>query len=84
MAADLNADVTTLLQEVRRDEPGALDRLAQLATLNARQARVVELRYFGGHTMREVADLLGVSLSTAEKDFDKAIAFLHRRIQEAG
>lgn len=60
--------------------PDLHEALGALAALDERQARVVELRFFGGHTAEEVAELLGVSLSTVEGDFRKARAFLHGRL----
>ena len=54
--------------------------LEQLATLNPRQAQVVEMRYFGGFTVPEVAELLEVSVSLVESDFRKASAFLRSRL----
>jgi RNA polymerase sigma factor (TIGR02999 family) len=55
----------------------ALDRLARL---DERQARVVELRFFGGLTAPEVAQLLGVSLRTIEGDWTHARAWLRREL----
>jgi RNA polymerase sigma factor (TIGR02999 family) len=54
--------------------------LEQLAALHERQARIVELRFFGGFTVPEIADLLGVSVSLVEGDFRKASAFLRSRL----
>jgi RNA polymerase sigma factor (TIGR02999 family) len=54
--------------------------LDQLASLHERQSQVVELRFFGGYTMEEIAGLLQISLSTAESDFRKASAFLRGRL----
>ncbi len=51
----------------------ALDRLAQL---DPRQGRIVELRFFGGLTMEEVAEVLGVSKRTVEDDWTHAKAWL--------
>lgn len=51
----------------------ALDRLR---TLSPRQARVVELRYFAGRSIDEVAKELGVSLATVKTDWTAARAFL--------
>jgi RNA polymerase sigma factor (TIGR02999 family) len=51
----------------------ALDRLAEL---HARQAQVVELRFFGGFTVEEIAAQLQMSVSTVESDYRKAAAFL--------
>jgi RNA polymerase sigma factor (TIGR02999 family) len=56
--------------------------LEQLAGLSERQSQVVELRYFGGYTVPEIADLLDVSVSTVESDFRKATAFLRSRLVE--
>lgn len=58
--------------------------LAQLALLDERQARLVELRFFAGLEMPEVAAVLGVSLSTAEREWRAARAWLGRRMQGRG
>lgn len=57
---------------VRLDE--ALDRLAKF---DPRQAKIVELRYFGGLTVEETADLLGISPKTVKRDWSVAKAWLH-------
>jgi RNA polymerase sigma factor (TIGR02999 family) len=51
----------------------ALDRLAER---NGRQAQVVTLRYFGGLTVPEIAEALGVSVGTVERDWRIARAWL--------
>jgi RNA polymerase sigma factor (TIGR02999 family) len=56
--------------------------LEELAGLNERQSQVVELRFFGGYTVPEIAELLEVSVSTVESDFRKATAFLRSRLVE--
>src|SRR5262245_1631592 len=56
--------------------------LEQLASLHERQARIVEMRYFGGFTVPEIADLLEVSVSLVESDFRKASAFLRSRLRD--
>ncbi len=53
----------------------AMDRLSDLCS---RQARVVELRYFGGLNQAEVADVLGISVPTAERDWRIARMMLRR------
>ena len=66
-----------------RDEVDLLgldDALSDLARLHARQARIVELRFFGGLTMAEVSEVLGVSLSTCEADWRMARAWLKREL----
>lgn len=50
--------------------------LEQLQALDPRQARIVELRYFGGLSVAEVADCLEVSVSTVEKEWRAARAWL--------
>jgi len=50
--------------------------LGRLETLNSRQAELVKLRYFVGLSLREAAETMGVSLSTAKDDWSKAKAWL--------
>ena len=55
----------------------ALDEaLEALTQIDARKSRVVELRYFGGLTIEEAANVLGVSLDTAKRDWRMARAWL--------
>lgn len=62
----------------------ALDRaLKDLAELDERQARIVELRFFGGLTMEQAAEHLGISKRTAETDWSLARAWLHRELSSA-
>ncbi len=56
------------------------DLLDELEQLNPRQAEVVVQRFFGGFEVREIAEHLGVSVSTVEKDWRIARAWLRRRI----
>ncbi|USN98001.1 MAG: sigma-70 family RNA polymerase sigma factor [Phycisphaeraceae bacterium] len=56
--------------------------LAKLAEINERQARVVELRFFAGLKVAEVASLLGVSDRTVEMDWRMARAWLRRELGE--
>jgi len=61
------------------DLDAALD---ELASLDEREARVVELRYFGGLTLQETARVLGVSLATAKNDWAHAKAWLFARLDQ--
>ena len=54
--------------------------LEQLATEDPRKARVVELRFFGGLSMNETAQALGISLRTANNDWAFARAWLYRAL----
>ena len=55
----------------------ALDRLAEL---DARQARVVELRYFAGMSVEEVAEVLGISPATVKREWQTARLWLARAL----
>ena len=57
----------------------ALDRLA---VLDARQAKIVELRFFGGLTIDEAAQTLGISPATLKRDWTLARAWLRREVRE--
>jgi RNA polymerase sigma factor (TIGR02999 family) len=54
--------------------------LEKLATLSSRAAQVVEMRYFGGMKVAEVADVLGVATRTVDGDWDFARAWLRREL----
>ncbi len=59
----------------------ALDEaLKQLAEFDERQAKIVELKYFGGMTNEETAGVLGISNVTVRRDWDMAKAWLHKQI----
>ena len=61
----------------------ALDEAMQrLAEAEPRCAQVVEMRFFGGMTMGEVAELLGLSVKTIEKDWRVARAWLYRELSK--
>lgn len=50
--------------------------LEALASIDGRKCRVVELRYFGGLTIEETAQALGISIDTAKRDWRMARAWL--------
>jgi RNA polymerase sigma factor (sigma-70 family) len=59
----------------------ALDEaLERLRELDARQARVVEYRFFGGMTEEETAEALGVGLRTAKRDWARARTWLYAEL----
>ncbi|MCW5979533.1 MAG: sigma-70 family RNA polymerase sigma factor [Bryobacteraceae bacterium] len=59
----------------------ALDEaLLRLSRLDARQCRVVELRFFGGMTEEEIAEYLDVSVRTVKRDWNVARAWLYQQI----
>lgn len=59
----------------------ALDEaLTELGRYDKRLERVVECRFFGGMTMKETAETLGLSLTTTERDWRRARAYLYRAL----
>jgi RNA polymerase sigma-70 factor (ECF subfamily) len=56
------------------------DALHSLAQLNERQSHVVELRFFGGLELEEIAKMLKVSVGTVRRDWSLARAWLHREL----
>jgi RNA polymerase sigma factor (TIGR02999 family) len=60
----------------------ALDEaLRRLSELDGRQAQVVELRFFGGLAVDEIAGILGVTERTVKRDWHKARAFLYHAMR---
>jgi RNA polymerase sigma factor (TIGR02999 family) len=68
-APDANVDVIALE-----------DALAELAALDPRPAQVVEMRFFGGFSVEETADALGVTTRTVINDWNTARAWLYQRL----
>jgi RNA polymerase sigma factor (TIGR02999 family) len=65
------------MSEDRADELIALDEgLGELSKFNPRVAHIVDLRYFGGFSISEVADILGVSEATVNRDWRVARVWL--------
>jgi RNA polymerase sigma factor (TIGR02999 family) len=57
------------------------DALQHLAELDERQGQIVEMKFFGGLTMTEIARVLEISVATVERDWSTARIWLHREIQ---
>ena len=67
----------------RTDEVMAVNEsLSRLEKLDSRQSRIVELRYFGGLTVDEVAEVLGVSSKTVTREWNTAKAWLYGDLKE--
>ena len=58
------------------------DALKSLAALDPRKCQVVELRFFGGMSVEESAEVLGVSVVTVMRDWSTAKAWLHRAMEK--
>lgn len=55
--------------------------LDELAKFDPTQARVIELRYFGGMTIEETAEVMNISPATVKREWTMARAWLYRKIQ---
>jgi len=56
--------------------------ISQLATLNRRQAEMIELAYFGGYTYEEMAEIQGISAATVDRELRVAKRLLGRLLEE--
>jgi RNA polymerase sigma factor (TIGR02999 family) len=82
LAVHVQLDETRVTEESGLDFE-ALDRaLERLAAQDAQQARIVELRYFGGLSIQETAAQLGVSNATVKRDWVVAKAWLLRELRK--
>jgi RNA polymerase sigma factor (TIGR02999 family) len=60
---------------------GDSDLIALDDALNERQAKIVDMKFFGGLSSPEVSDLLGLSRATVDRDWATARAWLHRQVR---
>lgn len=68
-------------------QPDLLDldeALVELAEFDEPQARLIELRFFGGLSVEEAAAVMGVSRTSAKREWQTAKAWLYRRLKRAG
>jgi RNA polymerase sigma-70 factor (ECF subfamily) len=80
-AQKISLDEAIVFTREKSAELIALDELlTQLAALDPQQARVVELRFFGGLSVEETADLMGISAATVKRDWAMAKAWLAREM----
>ena len=77
----VNLDEAIVFFEKQNLDVLALDKaLSQLAEFDEKQARIVELRFFGGLKNEEVAEVIGVSLATVKREWTIAKAWLMREL----
>jgi RNA polymerase sigma factor (TIGR02999 family) len=80
-AVQVSLSEVAVLSDHKSAELIALDEaLHKLATIDERKSKVVELRYFGGLSVDETAEVLGVSAVTVNRDWRMAKAWLSREI----
>jgi RNA polymerase sigma factor (TIGR02999 family) len=79
----ISLDEKLVISQERTEDLLALDdALNKLARLDPRQAKIVELRFFGGLTVQETAEVLGVSNRTVENEWTMVRAWLRRELSE--
>lgn len=69
-----------LREERIEDVLGVDEVLERLEALDPRQGRIVELRFFSGLTVEEIAEVLGISTPTVKREWSSAKAWLHREL----
>jgi RNA polymerase sigma factor (TIGR02999 family) len=83
-AIHLSLDDVQVPVEQRAASFVALDEaLSKLAQLDERKSSVVEMRFFGGMTDEEIAEVLGVTTRTVLRDWKKARLWLYRELSES-
>jgi RNA polymerase sigma-70 factor (ECF subfamily) len=80
-ARKVSLNEAVLMARDRSDELVALDEaLTRLAEFDQRKSRVVELRFFGGLSVEETAEMLKVSVNTVKRDWSTARAWLYKTV----
>jgi RNA polymerase sigma factor (TIGR02999 family) len=80
-ARPVTLDDAMVVTEQRSDDVLAIDQaLARLAELDAEQARLVEMHFFGGMTFDEIAEVLAISVPTVKRRWASARAWLSREL----
>ena len=71
--------------DIALDRPAELvaldEALSELSTISPDRARIIELRYFGGFTIEEIADVLDISTATVSRGWRSARAWLRKEVQ---
>lgn len=77
----LTFDENLLVSTSRDEDVLAIEEaLQELGQMDARQSRIVEMRFFGGMTVPEVAEALGLSTRTIEKEWQLSKAWLRKKL----
>jgi RNA polymerase sigma-70 factor, ECF subfamily len=73
-------DAVNLFEKRELDLLALNEALEDLTILDPQQTRIVELRFFGGLTIEEIAEVLGISPATAKREWDSAKLWLRRQL----
>lgn len=71
----------TLIKQPEIDLLALNEALDELAEMDPQQGRIVELKFFGGLSIEETAEVLGISHATVERDWKMARAWLRRQLE---
>jgi RNA polymerase sigma factor (TIGR02999 family) len=83
-AEHLSLDESLVFSEERASELIALDdALTALAKVDERKGRIVEMRYFGGLSVEETAEVLQISVATVDREWRRARAWLYSELNKA-
>jgi RNA polymerase sigma factor (TIGR02999 family) len=83
-AQHVSLDETLVFSDSRAADFIALDdALTGLAKLDERKSKIVEMRYFGGLTAEETAEVLKLSVATVEREWKRARAWLHKELKQS-
>jgi RNA polymerase sigma factor (TIGR02999 family) len=80
-AVDVGLDDTAILSDERAADLIALDdALTTLAAMDPRPSEIVQLRFFGGLSVEETGEVLGISAGTVKREWRTARAWLHTQV----
>lgn len=83
-ARKISLDETMIVSQQRAAEVVALDEaLKELANFDPQQSRIVELRFFGGLTIEETAEVVDLSPATIKREWSTAKAWLYRALAKS-
>lgn len=78
---DLDSEALAAVNQPGTDLVALDDALNALSAIDARKGRVVELRFFGGLSVKETAEILGTSPETVQRDWKMAKSWLRRELR---
>jgi RNA polymerase sigma factor (TIGR02999 family) len=76
-------EAVSFAQDVNVDVVAVDEALLELARLDPQQSRIVELRFFGGLTLDEAAEVMQISRSTVQREWNMAKAWLHGQLKQS-
>jgi RNA polymerase sigma factor (TIGR02999 family) len=79
-ALDLDSEALAAVDQPGTDLVALDDALETLSAIDERKGRVVELRFFGGLSIKETAEILGISNETVQRDWKMAKSWLRREL----